>query len=147
LTNGREGILSHPSLHRYKGRGNDNGSGSGNSYDNENGGGELIAKQELMMINSSHQIIHRTTLLTKSNGPKLINVEAINQSPDGDYTISATSKGGVRVYTTDGLLLLGAFGEGLSLHGHSIVWQDIFFVRMDRSDDNMNAHVTLLEQQ
>eukprot|EP00554_Chaetoceros_debilis_P016483 CAMPEP_0194125730 /NCGR_PEP_ID=MMETSP0150-20130528/59618_1 /TAXON_ID=122233 /ORGANISM="Chaetoceros debilis, Strain MM31A-1" /LENGTH=740 /DNA_ID=CAMNT_0038819553 /DNA_START=213 /DNA_END=2431 /DNA_ORIENTATION=- len=95
----RGNIVASFITYRYDGGGNGNGDSDGN----DNGGtGELIAKQELMMMNSSHQIIHRTTLPTKSNGHKLITVEAINQSSHGDYTISATSKGGVRVYTTDG---------------------------------------------
>ncbi len=105
-----------------------------------------VATQELMVLNSNYHIIHRTTLPTKSTGPKLITVEAINQSPHGDFTIAATSKGGVRVYKTNGLILLGAYGEGVSLHGHSIVWQDIFFVRMDRENAITQDDVSVFPQ-
>jgi hypothetical protein len=95
----------------------------------------ITAIQELMVLDSEYHIVHRTAVPTKSSGTKLITVEAINQSPNGDFTISATAKGGVLVYRTDGLQLLGAYGEGVSLHGHSIVWQDVFFIRIDKEDD------------
>ena len=87
--------------------------------------------QELMVLDEDYHILHRTKVPTKSSGSKIIAVEAINQSPHGDFTIAANAKGGVRVYRTNGLQLLGAYGEGVSLHGHSIVWQDIFFMRID----------------
>jgi hypothetical protein len=94
--------------------------------------------QELMVLDENYHILHRTKVPTKSSGSKIIAVEAINQSPHGDFTIAANAKGGVRVYRTNGLQLLGAYGEGVSLHGHSIVWQDIFFMRIDsnRSEEN-----------
>lgn len=92
---------------------------------------DCLMRQELMVLDSYHRIIHRTTIPSKSSGAKLITVEAINQSPHGDFTIAANAKGGIRLYRTDGLQLLGVYGEGVSLHGHSIFWQDIFFTRHD----------------
>jgi hypothetical protein len=88
-------------------------------------------RQELMVLDAQHRIIARTTIPSKSSGAKLITVEAMNQSPHGDFTIAANAKGGIRLYRTDGLQLLGVYGEGVSLHGHSILWQDIFFIRHD----------------
>jgi hypothetical protein len=92
--------------------------------------------QELMVLDEDNHILHRTVVPTKSSGSKIVSVEAINQSPHGDFTIAANAKGGVRVYATNGLQLLGAYGEGVSLHGHSIVWQDIFFIRIDSAQND-----------
>jgi len=107
-------------------------------------------QQELFLLNSSYQVIFRTTLPTKFSGPKIITCEAINQSPKGTFTIAATSaKGGIRLFKTEGLVHLGTFGEGVSLHGHSIFWQDCFFIEMDTAlggaraaDDWSSIHTT-----
>ncbi len=88
-------------------------------------------KQELFLLNNSHQVIFKTELPTKMSGSKIITCEAINQSQRGTFTIAATSaKGGIRLFKTDGLVHLGTYGEGVSLHGHSIFWNDCFFVDM-----------------
>ena len=120
---------------------NTSGSAGINDDDSISNSTPVNAIQELMVLDGDCHILHRVTIPTKTSGTKLVTVEAINQSPNGDYTISATSKGGILVYKTDKLQLLGAYGEGVSLHGHSIVWQDIFFIRIEKSnqlDDDMD---------
>lgn len=94
-------------------------------------------RQELFVLDPQQKIVERTTIPTKKSGPKTVSVEAMDQSPHGDYTVVANAKGGVRIYKTEGLHYLGAYGEGVSLHGHTIIWQDVFFARFD-ADRNMN---------
>ena len=88
--------------------------------------------QELMILDSNHQILHRTEVPSKLSGTKFLAAEVINQSPKGTYSITGTTKGGIRVYRTSDLSFIGAYGEGVSLHGHHLVWQHVFFVKFDK---------------
>lgn len=91
--------------------------------------GNLI--QELMILDSNYKILHRAEVPSKLSGTKFLAVETINQSPKGTYSITGTAKGGIRVYRTSDLSFIGAYGEGVSLHGHHLVWQHAFFVKFD----------------
>jgi len=88
-------------------------------------------RQELLLMDAvSHHIHYRALLPMKMSGSKYQTTDAINQSERGTYSIAATSaKGGIRLFRTEGLFLLGIYGEGVSLHGHTIYWQDCFFVQ------------------
>eukprot|EP00980_Cylindrotheca_fusiformis_P025852 scaffold14741_cov135-Cylindrotheca_fusiformis.AAC.2 len=45
------------------------------------------------------------------------------QSPEGTYTLVASSRG-IRLYQTETLQLINTYGDQLALHGQSVVWQD-----------------------
>ena len=91
----------------------------------------LTEQQELFLLDVfTHNIISRAILPSKTSGSKVITVEAINQSMGGELTIAATSaRGGIRVFKTENLAHIATYGEGVSLHGHTILWQNCFFVR------------------
>lgn len=91
-------------------------------------------KQELMIMDSTYQILHRTEVTSKFYVTKVQPVEVINQSPKGTYSIVGTTKGGIRVYRTADLSFVGAYGEGVSLHGHHLIWHQAFFLQLDTND-------------
>ena len=90
--------------------------------------------QQLMILDSKYEILHRTEVPSKLSGTKFLAVETINQSPKGTYCITGTTKGGIRVYRTSDLSFIGAYGEGVSLHGHHLVWQHAFFAKFDAGE-------------
>jgi hypothetical protein len=47
----------------------------------------------------------------------------LQQSPKGQYTLVASSRG-IRLYQTETLQLIHVYGDQLALHGKSVVWQD-----------------------
>lgn len=105
------------------------------------------AQQELLLLNNLHQVIFRAVLPTRSSGSKIITSEAINQSQKGTFSIAATSaKGGIRLYKTDGLVHLGTYGEGVSLHGHSIFWNDCFFIEMGQRDNDCGTNDVAIQR-
>ena len=92
--------------------------------------------QELLLMDSSTGLIlQRAPLPTRVSGSKTITSEAVGQTPDGTYVAAATSaRGGIRLYETETLTILAVYGEGVALHGHTICWQDVSFVRWSRPD-------------
>ena len=92
--------------------------------------------QELLLIDSTrlpYQVISRVTLPARASSSKLITVEAICQSSGGMFTAAATAfRGGIRLYKTDNLAHLATYGEGITLHGRTIFWQDLFIVKRGR---------------
>ncbi|KAL3919780.1 MAG: hypothetical protein SGILL_003582 [Bacillariaceae sp.] len=47
----------------------------------------------------------------------------LSQSPRGEYTLVASSRG-IRLYQTESLQLISVYGDQLALHGQSIIWKD-----------------------
>ena len=91
--------------------------------------------QELLLVDASSpsfKVLHRTVLPSRPGSKaKIVTVEALCQSLGGTYTAAATScKGGIRLYRTEGLVHLATYGEGIKLHSSTIMWQDIFIIKM-----------------
>lgn len=55
----------------------------------------------------------------------------LRQSPEGTYTLVASSRG-IRLYQTETLQLIHTYGDQLALHGKSIVWQDCLLTNSDQ---------------
>ncbi|KAL3922613.1 MAG: hypothetical protein SGILL_002113, partial [Bacillariaceae sp.] len=47
----------------------------------------------------------------------------LSQSPRGEYTLVASSRG-IRLYQTETLQLIHIYGDQLALHGQSVIWKD-----------------------
>jgi hypothetical protein len=74
---------------------------------------------------------HTRTILQYTIVPhkmmKQINVESLQQSPKGTYTLLGTTRG-VRLLDTETLTTLQVYGDQLALHGHSVIWQSASFL-------------------
>ena len=66
------------------------------------------------------------------------------QSPEGIYTLVACSRG-IRLYHTETLQLINVYGDQLSLHGKSVVWQDCLLFGNTPSSKRLKTRGKTLE--
>lgn len=89
-------------------------------------------QQELSLVeNASQNVVRSTFIPTKG---KLVE-SFISQF--GKYTCVASTRG-VRVYDTESLELLKVYGDGVTLHGHTLVYQEGFIMGGGANDCDNN---------
>ena len=84
-----------------------------------------VGVQELELVLVQGGSIDKWKVACKTRIPvKSSNHETkLCQSPEGMYTVVASSRG-IRLYQTETLQLIHVYGDQLALHGKSVVWQD-----------------------
>jgi hypothetical protein len=67
----------------------------------------------------------KTKIPIKSSSSSSLTSSAtkLSQSPRGEYTLVASSRG-IRLYQTESLQLIHVYGDQLALHGQSVIWKD-----------------------
>lgn len=94
-------------------------------------------KLELMKISSdTFTILHRITLSKPGLKTKIKSwlPSSITQSPCGNLLAVPTLKG-IKLCKSDNLEILGVFGDGIVLHGHTLTFQECLFIQDEDYND------------
>jgi hypothetical protein len=121
-------------------------------------GGEedsLVIQQELIAVQLKTESIHHdgisndrwvfriqnnAVLPMLKTAARWVPNESLCLSEDGALVAVASSGGGIRVYMEESLELLGVYGEGIRMHGHTVVWQKVILAYVESSAHNNNNH-------
>lgn len=92
---------------------------------------------------------HTKTILQYTVVPhkmmKQVNVESLQQSPRGTYTLLGTTRG-VRLLDTETLTTIQVYGDQLALHGHSVIWQGASFLTKSTGESTTDESKWMLQE-
>ncbi len=115
----------------------------------------LVIQQELIAVQVKTESIHHdgisndrwvfriqnnAVLPMLKTAARWVPNESLCLSEDGTLVAVASSGGGIRIYMEDTLELLGVYGEGIRMHGHTVVWQKVILAYVEISAHNNNNH-------
>jgi hypothetical protein len=90
---------------------------------------ELVVLKTSSPLCSESRIVSRAILPTRKRaGNTLITGSLCQSRTDGRLVAVASTGGGIRVYSlkkSQQLSLLGVYGEGMKMHGHTVVWHQV----------------------